>query len=648
MKQIIRCSILAIFPFVHNFASAQCSAAATVVDLGSGSYSITNGSTSNGNGTDASIQLLSSSPQNQQVLYYGDFVGNETKSVQSYLNQLADSYAVVIRDSSYTTCDSTVFSMAGNVLWDFHNCANDVTVTETSNGTISIANNSVSNGVPVGVYMYFNNINGNANSIYVGAGQTSIFQLPNNGTFTYDIYMDQYVSCYQESGVITISTGNPTSCTAQFSTSLSGNTYTFYPSANASGASYTYTWNFGDGTSTSSATHSAVSHVLQTTGLYAVCLTVSNAQDSCSATYCDTIGTATPACNATFSSIPNGGNAFHFNAHFPNQNASFEWDFGDGTSAIGSLQNYTYASNGSYQVCLTVTDSTTNCTDSYCSYVYATSLNTPCDATFTVFDSTANQIFLYAYNTSPSATFTWDLGNGIAMTGNNLDYDYATQGTYTVCLTVTDTLDGGCVSTQCQTIVVGDSVNIIGCNAHFVVTQDSLDPTLFYAWNMSTGNNLSYLWSFGDGTTSTDPYPIHVYDEVGIYNLCLHVSNPDNCMDSLCVDFEVIVKSQGVTLQVMNGAPSNTNELEQFMEWAVYPNPVETQLTVTWEDQTDADFTVQLMDINGKVVLSEKVASNSGKGEYRLDVSTLEAGMYLLQLQDQTTGKYEFQRVIKK
>jgi hypothetical protein len=119
-------------------------------------------------------------------------------------------------------------------------------------------------------------------------------------------------------------------------------------------------------------------------------------------------------------------------------------------------------------------------------------------------------------------------------------------------------------------------------------------------------------------------------------------------MDSLCVDFEVIVKAQGVTLQVMNGAPLNTTELEKSMELAVYPNPVENQLTVTWEDQTNADFMVQLIDLNGKVVLSENVSSNSSKNEHKLNVSSLEVGMYVLQIQNQTTGKYEFQRVVKK
>ena len=44
----------------------------------------------------------------------------------------------------------------------------------------------------------------------------------------------------------------------------------------------------------------------------------------------------------------------------------------------------------------------------------------------------------------------------------------------------------------------------------------------------STGLNIaSYSWDFGDGNTSSDQNPTHVYTEVGIYNVCLSVSN--NC-----------------------------------------------------------------------------------------------------------------------
>ena len=43
--------------------------------------------------------------------------------------------------------------------------------------------------------------------------------------------------------------------------------------------------------------------------------------------------------------------------------------------------------------------------------------------------------------------------------------------------------------------------------------------------NISTGDNLSYLWSFGDGQTSTQPNPGHVYSQTGSYTVTLTATN---------------------------------------------------------------------------------------------------------------------------
>jgi len=47
--------------------------------------------------------------------------------------------------------------------------------------------------------------------------------------------------------------------------------------------------------------------------------------------------------------------------------------------------------------------------------------------------------------------------------------------------------------------------------------------------DLSIGNNLSYLWDFGDGDTSTVMNPTHFYDSVGIYSVSLKVCNGIYC-----------------------------------------------------------------------------------------------------------------------
>ena len=57
--------------------------------------------------------------------------------------------------------------------------------------------------------------------------------------------------------------------------------------------------------------------------------------------------------------------------------------------------------------------------------------------------------------------------------------------------------------------------------------------------NTSTGSPISYLWNFGDGTTSTEVNPSHTYAEVGVYPVRLIVNNLEGCPDTLVRNVEV-------------------------------------------------------------------------------------------------------------
>lgn len=48
-----------------------------------------------------------------------------------------------------------------------------------------------------------------------------------------------------------------------------------------------------------------------------------------------------------------------------------------------------------------------------------------------------------------------------------------------------------------------------------------------------------WYWDFGDGMTSSQESPYHVYNAPGFYNVCLWIVSPDNCMDSACTTIEV-------------------------------------------------------------------------------------------------------------
>ena len=56
-------------------------------------------------------------------------------------------------------------------------------------------------------------------------------------------------------------------------------------------------------------------------------------------------------------------------------------------------------------------------------------------------------------------------------------------------------------------------VNVIGKSVNFI--------------NTSSGNPLQYLWEFGDGTTSTEQNPSHIYDLPGYYDVKLKIYKND-------------------------------------------------------------------------------------------------------------------------
>jgi PKD repeat protein len=42
----------------------------------------------------------------------------------------------------------------------------------------------------------------------------------------------------------------------------------------------------------------------------------------------------------------------------------------------------------------------------------------------------------------------------------------------------------------------------------------------------SLGTIESWLWDFGDGTSSSEQHPVHVYENIGSYNVNLTVTGP--------------------------------------------------------------------------------------------------------------------------
>ena len=132
-------------------------------------------------------------------------------------------------------------------------------------------------------------------------------------------------------------------------------------------------------------------------------------------------------------------------------------------------------------------------------------------------------------------SWSWDFGDGASSTDQNPIHAYAGNGTYPVTLTVTD--DGGATGsiTQDVTITGGNEAP----TAVFTHDVDDLSVDFTDASTDSDGTVVSWSWDFGDGATSTDQNPTHVYAGYGIYTVTLTVTDDDGATGNVSNDVNV-------------------------------------------------------------------------------------------------------------
>ena len=295
----------------------------------------------------------------------------------------------------------------------------------------------------------------------------------------------------------------------------------FYPTGTGN---VSWHWSFGDNTYS---TTQAPWHYYTSPGTYYACLTVvTSLGDSC--TWCDSvhITNTTVICDASFTHYPSTSNpdSVHF---YPTGtgNVSWYWSFGDNTYSTVQNPWHVYAP-GNYWACLTVvTTSGDSCT--HCDSVHVGNTTVPCNAHFSHYSLTNNPDSVHFYPASTAGVYYhWTFGDNTSSTSQNPWHFYTSPGTYYVCLTVYITTADSC--TWCDSVHI--TGNTVPCNAAFVHYASSNNPDSVYFYPTGSGN-VSWYWSFGDNTFSTQQHPWHLYSSSGTYYVCLTVvtSSGDTC-----------------------------------------------------------------------------------------------------------------------
>ena len=324
---------------------------------------------------------------------------------------------------------------------------------------------------------------------------------------------------------------------------------------------------------------------------------------------------------------------------------NYSWSFGDGNNGYGSTPTNTYSANGSYIVTVWLyaydpLDSTQYCNTQYSDTVFVSNTNPAqfCNSNFVLWQDSLNQYAYYGYNLSTGSvgmTYLWSFGDGTSSTQQYPQHTYTSTGVYNVCLTVSDSINS-CIDTHCDSAFVSNTNPAQFCNSNFVLWQDSLNQYAYYGYNLSTGSvGMTYLWSFGDGTSSTQQYPQHTYTSTGVYNVCLTVSDSINsCIDTHCDSAGVFRIMTGVgmnQLNILNSSPtSSIIENIYPVSMNIFPNPVSenSQLIVLSEKNFKA--TINILNVLGEIVSTESQLIAVGKNNIQLKTNNIAPGTYFL------------------
>nr|NQU89383.1 PKD domain-containing protein [Bacteroidota bacterium] len=336
---------------------------------------------------------------------------------------------------------------------------------------------------------------------------------------------DEEGNCY-DAYCETIFAGVTPQCTAFYTYVQDTTNYMTFQFVDLSiGNIASWEWDFGDGSF--SGEQSPV-HTYTSEDLYFICLTIVNETGICEDVFCQEIMVTNQVpCQADFDYfiLPADPLSVQFMDLSGGSIDLWFWDFGDGDFSFDQSPLHTYDEDGEYLVCLNVMDFLTGCADQFCRMVEVSHIPT-CEADFTYISSMNDPLSFQFVDLSSGniAEWLWDFGDGTTSLTQNPDHIFTDEGTYEVCLSITD-MWGICQDVHCEfiEIVLPDL-----CEADFDNTSipDQLLAVQFI--DQSEGIMTQWQWDFGDGSTSMLQNPVHIFPDSGYYSVQLSIVNPDS------------------------------------------------------------------------------------------------------------------------
>ncbi|MDP2920738.1 MAG: PKD domain-containing protein, partial [Candidatus Omnitrophota bacterium] len=263
-------------------------------------------------------------------------------------------------------------------------------------------------------------------------------------------------------------------------------------------------------------------------------------------------------------------------------------------------------------------------------------------------------------------SYRWTFGDGSSSTQQNPAHIYESPATYTATVIVTDTYNA--FAEKSIEILVNEAALLtVDIEANPDEGTSPLEVRFTSSVTNAQGSELSYEWDFGDGTPVSDaPDPIHVYEEIGKYDVQLKVASNDEreavAAANVWTFLEPAAWLSGQMASNQNYVPFQGRE--GLLESYIVESPVSDFLHRSWTHDDAAgviglclkkDFDTAkailgalsgLIDIEGKIGFSYYAHNNGFEALYR--TGAISWAGYSFVVYELLTKDIEFEAMIKK
>ena len=257
------------------------------------------------------------------------------------------------------------------------------------------------------------------------------------------------------------------------------------------------------------------------------------------------------------------------------QGSSYFWRFGDGAASVSNLQNpvHSYVQPGTYSARLFDTDGGTQIGSDIIITVYPPiEIDIDADIKFGCAPLEVNFTSdIVIHPDIEIEDIVWTFGDGSSASGQNVNYTYNQNGTFTVSVKIT-TKD----RIKCdEPVIFEDFITLEGERTSFRINKNSscdVPDNFVFTNTTDAEEGTTYTWDFGNGESSSEEGPHSIeYNSAGLYFITLTSTSTNGCSTSstrtINIGAPVIISTFPDTICLMAPVRLSHNTIAQDFSW---------------------------------------------------------------------------------